>query len=334
MSSLPRLVVILAALSCAPAVFGQARGNPTGPPDELPLPPSPPREQREDWPGRDEEAEKAKADEERRRREAERSFLPESDAPWGLPAAMLAQLAEVAERYRARARGFSATETAVSVKYNDGQEAGDEDVRRYAYLLQTAPGSPDIGELRNALNERGEPGRPADDRELFPPAYAWVFLFSRFHEPYFQFRDLGESLDGFDLVRTVQFRGSLPFTDGKDIRQWEGLIILDAVELIPIEILAQPSDQDTRLKALYEVWARSFNLIGYRTGPRPFGYRCQVEFRLRLESLSYPTYLRYESFRAIGRDQRVRWSASMRNYDGYKLFGVETREQVEPATAP
>jgi hypothetical protein len=170
------------------------------------------------------------------------------------------------------------------------------------------------------------------DPERFPPAYAWVFLFSAFHEPYFEYRDLGESLDGFDLVRTIQFRGGLPFTDGRDIRQWEGLVILDAANLTPIEILAQPSDQDVRLRAMYEAWAHSFNLVGYRSGPRPFGYRCQVEFRLRLEGLSYPTYLRYESFRAVGREQRVRWTASMRTYDGYKLFGVETVEEVEPAS--
>ena len=325
-------MVGFAAIALAPAVFAQARGNPTGPPDELPLPPSPPKEQREDWPGRDEEAEKRAAEEERRRQEemAERSFLPVSDAPWGLPEPMLARLADVAERYRVKARGFSAVETAVSVKYDDSNEAGNEDVRRYAYLLQTTEGSPDIGELRNLLNERGEPGRLVDDRELFPPAYAWVFLFSSFHEPYFKFRDLGESLDGFDLVRTIQFRGGLAFTDGKDIRQWEGLVILDAVSLTPIEILAQPTEQDARLRALYEIWARSFNLIGYRTGDRPFGYRCQVDFRLRLAGLTYPTFLRYESFRAVGRRQTVRWSASMRTYDGYKLFGVETTEGIEP----
>ena len=59
----------------------------------------------------------------------------------------------------------------------------------------------------------------AIDEEPFPPAYAWVFLFSRFHEPYFVFRLLDTKFDGFDYVHEIQFKGSLSFTDGKDIRQ-------------------------------------------------------------------------------------------------------------------
>ena len=39
---------------------------------------------------------------------------------------------------------------------------------------------------------------------------------------------LGDGFEGFDWVRRIQFRGALPFTDGRDIRQWEGTVLVDA----------------------------------------------------------------------------------------------------------
>ena len=64
-------------------------------------------------------------------------------------------------------------------------------------------------------------------------------MFSDVKEPYFDFRLVETRFDGFDLVHEIQFRGSLPFTDGKDIRQWEGVVLIDAFKFTPLEIRRQ-----------------------------------------------------------------------------------------------
>src|SRR5262249_51851573 len=149
-----------------------------------------------------------------------------------------------------------------------------------------------------------------EEESKFPPAYAWVFLFSRFDQPYFMYRSLGERFEGFDWVHEIQFRGALPFTDGKDIRQWEGTVLVDAATYAPVEIRAEPSSQRDRIKAMFEHWNRSFNIVGIKTAPRPFGYRCRVTFGLRQDRLNFPTELRYDTFRAVGAKQFIPWMAS------------------------
>jgi hypothetical protein len=233
--------------------------------------------------------------------------------------------------YERRATGFTAMETARSARY-EGGEAGKEDVRRYAYILQTAEQRIGVDEIRNSIGKRGDLGGRVDDGERFPPAYGWIYLFHEVNQPFFSYRLLGDGFEGFDWVRRIQFRGALPFTDGRDIRQWEGVILVDAVTNTPIEIRAQPSSQVERLRQQFQNWSKSFNLAGYRTGPRPFGYRCEVEFRERRVGLTYPSRLRYDTFRAVSPRRTVRWAASSRFYSDYRLFGVETEETVGGAS--
>ena len=63
---------------------------------------------------------------------------------------------------------------------------------------------------------------------------------------------MGDRFDGFDWVREIQFRGTLGFTDGDDIRQWEGIVTVDAATFTPIQIQAQPRAQDERIKEMYD----------------------------------------------------------------------------------
>lgn len=254
-----------------------------------------------------------------------------SDRPWGLPPDLAEALARRADAYRDFATRFTSDETVRTATYDETGEASKETTRRYAYLLERTGEVPGVRELRQRLDEAGAPrGGEVDDEEVFPPAYAWVFLFSRFHQPYFAYRDLGEQMEGFHWVRRIQFRGALPFTDGKDIRQWEGVVLVDAAASTPVSVLAQPSAQSERLAALFDRWSQAFNLIGMHLAPRPFGYLCRVEFRLVREGLTFPTELRYDTVRAVGRSSAVRVSASTRTYAGYRFFKTGTEETIEP----
>jgi len=121
-------------------------------------------------------------------------------------------------------------------------------------------------------------------------------------------------------VHEIQFRGSLPFTTGQDIRQWEGAVLIDAVNYTPLEIRAEPLGQGERIDALYRQWSSSFNLLGMRTGQKPLGYRAHIQFRHKQEGLSFPTELRYDTFRAVSPTQIVPHRASTRVYDDYRIF--------------
>lgn len=257
---------------------------------------------------------------------------PSGDESWGLPVEMLEGLAQRADLYKEFALRFTCTEKLRSAHYDQSSEASRESSQRYSYMLERDPAGEGLREYRQELRKkRGEPrpGRAVDDEEeeRFPPAYAWVFLFSRFNQPYFMYRDLGDRFEGFDWVHEIQFRGALPFTTGKDIRQWEGIALVDAVTLTPVEIRAEPAAQKERVRALFNRWTQSFNLLGYRLAPRPFGYRCRVMFDLRTqEKLSFPTELRYETFRAVGPKQNVPWQASVRLYEDYRFFKTSTTD--------
>ncbi len=250
------------------------------------------------------------------------------EAPWRIDDPLLRDLAHEADVYKDYALRFTCLENVRLAKYDESGEASDESTRRYAYLLEREPEGETLREFRQKVREDGTPrGDEVKDEEPFPPAYAWVELFSRFNQPYFAYRDLGDRFDGFDWVREIQFKGALPFSDGKDIRQWEGTVLVDAVTATPLSITAQPTAQDQRVKALFDRWSRGFNFMGMHLAPRPFLYHCEVEFRLRKDGLTFPTELRYDTLRATSPKATVPWQASTRTYEDYRFFKTATTEK-------
>ena len=307
--------MLILALTAAGGAMAQVPGDPMGDPIPDPLP-SRPKPKKED-------GEKTKP--------AWEELYRESDAPWELPATISMTLASRADAYQEFARKFTCTETARSAKYRDN-EASKELNRKYSYLLITEPSVGSFQESRHKIKKDGKVQRDeVKDEEKFPPAYAWVFLFSSFNQGYFAYRDLGDYFDGFDWVREIQFKGSFRFTDGKDIRQWEGIALVDAATLTPLEIRAEPIGQRDHIRALYRKWSTAFNLAGLRFAPRPFGYSCKVNFRLRKSRLTFPTQLRYDTYRVVSKDQTIPWKASTRDYTGYRFFNVGTTEEVGDA---
>lgn len=256
------------------------------------------------------------------------AVVPESDQPWVIGAELKARLFAKAATYYEYTDRFTCDETARLAEYDAEGSVGNEKVNNYGYLLIREGG----GRLREYRQRIAKDGtvRPdeVEDQEPFPPAYAWVFLFSRFNEPSFSYRYVADRFDGFDWIHEVQFRGSHPFSDGKDIRQWEGTVLIDAVTFTPIEIRAEPAGQRDRIEALYQQYNKSFNIMGFRTKPKPLGYRADIQFRYRRDGLTFPTELRYDTFRAVSVNQVVPTKASTRVYDRYKIYKIDTKEQV------
>ncbi len=313
-----RMVRAVAAAVAAVALSAALGRQEPWPPEGPPLPPAPrplPEDRAPAAPAPPEEA-------------AE----PRPERPWHIGDDVRAKLARAASRYREHALRFTCIETVRAASYDEQEEASEESVRRYAYLLEREGSSETLREYRQAVRDDGTPkGREVRDEDPFPPAYAWVQMFDEFHQSYFAFRDLGERFEGYDWVREVEFLGALPFTDGKDIRQWSGTVLVDAMTWSPVEIRAVPSGQEARLRAVYARWSQAFNLFGFRLAPKPLIYSCFVQFGLRRDGLSFPTELRYDTRMAVSATRSVPRRASSRRYEDYRFFKTAT---VETPGAP
>jgi hypothetical protein len=247
------------------------------------------------------------------------TLLPDDGSPWGLSPELAERLAAVAERYLEYAVKFTSVETVRKARF-DGEEAKKESSRKYGYLLERGADQ-SIREFRQKMKSDGTiTDSEVNDAEAFPPAYAWVFLFSRANQPYFAYRERGDRFEGYDWVRVVEFKGAVPYTDGKEIRQWDGVVLIDATTLTPVEIRAEPSHQAERLRMLFDRWSQSFNIVGFRVGPKPFGYSGRVLVQTRRDELTFPTQLRYTE----------PTEASTRDYAEYRFFKTATEEKSGP----
>jgi hypothetical protein len=288
------------------------------PPENQPIPPPTPR--------RDEPSDQTKDTADEGPDPAYMTLLPDDGSPWGLKPELAARLAAVAEQYLVYAVKFTCTETVRKAKFEDG-EAKKETHKQYGYLLERGDGQA-IAEYRQKMKSDGTvTDSSVNDPEAFPPAYEWVFLFSKVNQSYFAYRERGDRFEGYDWVRVFEFKGAIPYSDGRDIRQWDGVVLVDATTLTPVEIRAEPGRQQERLKLMFDRWAQSFNMIGYRTGARPEGFSGRVIFQTRQDKLSFPTELRYTTFRAVSPKRTAPVDASTRNYAGYHFFKTETNEK-------
>jgi hypothetical protein len=251
------------------------------------------------------------------------SLLPDDGSPWGVAPELAARLAGVATKYLDYAVKFTCTETVRKARFDDG-EAKKETSKRYGYLLERGDGQT-ILEFRQKMKGDGTvTTSEINDTE----AYAWVFLFSQANQPYFAYRERGDRFEGYDWVRIFEFKGAIPYTDGRDIRQWDGVALVDATTLTPVEIRAEPSHQQERLKVLFSRWSQSFNIVGGRVGPKPIGFSGRVMLQTRRDQLTFPTQLRYSSFRAITSKSTEPTEASTREYSSYQFFRTETNERA------
>ena len=254
------------------------------------------------------------------------TLLPDDGSAWGLTPELGARLAAVADKYLKYAVKFTCTETVRKAQFDEG-EAKKETYRSYGYLLERGDGQT-ILEFRQKMKSNGTvTTTEVNDAEAFPPAYAWVFLFSQANQPFFAYRERGDRFEGYDWVRIFEFKGAIPYTDGRDIRQWDGVVLVDATTLTPVEIRAEPSHQQERLKLLFARWSQSFNIVGGRVGPKPVGFSGRVMLQTRRDQLTFPTQLRYSAFRAVTQKSTEPTEASTREYSSYQFFETGTNEK-------
>jgi hypothetical protein len=119
------------------------------------------------------------------------TLLPDDGSPWGVAPEVATRLAGVAAKYLDYAVKFTCTETVRKAQFDD-REAKRETSRNYGYLLERGDGQT-IREFRQKMKSDGTvTTSEVNDAEAFPPAYAWVFLFSKASQPYFAYRERGD----------------------------------------------------------------------------------------------------------------------------------------------
>jgi hypothetical protein len=163
-------------------------------------------------------------------------------------------------------------------------------------------------------------------------------------EPFVSFRDAGERQDGFRRLRTLEFRGAIPYRDGADAREWEGRLHVDADTFQLVSVEAVPASQPARLRAAYHRYERSTRvsltlfggaLFSSRTGQRPIGRRLRVRFDLSQDGLVLPMHAEMDIIRQVsgaGAERRLR--TVQRVYEDCRQFSTEERERFQSLAAP
>jgi hypothetical protein len=251
------------------------------------------------------------------------------DAGRVLEPSVLDRLSRRSSSYEDVALRFACTERARWVRYDEAGAVKEGATKQRVYLLVRPANGFDVEERRDGR----EPRRPF----ATPPALSWALMFGDFYRPYFSYRDLGNVREGLDEVRRIGFRGAIPFRDGTDIRQWEGVVTLDAAGLWPIEVMAWPINQEARVEALYLREQRSMKisvgllggtLLERHSARKPLLELCLVRFAGQRIGLPLPAALELRTSRLVARDRAIPWSASLREYSDYRFFEVETSERA------
>ena len=243
-----------------------------------------------------------------------------------VPTQLLGRLAAKAELNRSIAKKFACMEEV----YREGKLA-----KSFDYLLGETP-QRDI----EALRFKGR--RRASFSDSFPPAFAWSLLFSGANQAFFTYRYLGESLDGYDLTHRITFRGTLSFQQGRDIREWEGSVIIDRTTLEIIRVEAVPRIYAQVLEFKRAQYRRSFTIgffgipIRFRRAPRV--QVLEIEFNdIPVENdlsealdpkaiiVRFPSTLVWLDYKVNFEDELVHKKTEERRYLEYRFFDVGTR---------
>lgn len=262
--------------------------------------------------------------------ESAREYLPvlkETGRPWGLSEAMLERLAEQADRHAEVALRFTCDETVFVARYGGDESADKEKSRKFAYFLVRDRSDGSLTEHRRKLSGGGSKGSFRDD-DLVPPPFAWPTLFSVPNRPYFSFRYAGEHGQGFERLHEIQFRGVLPYGGGRDIREWEGTIRIDAATWTPVSIVAEPRGQHGRIQEVHRRYVQALKILGISLRPRPLGVRLELTFGQLHEERRLPTRSRVDRFQAVSSKHVIPLRASTRIYENYRFTRVDTEQEL------
>jgi len=270
----------------------------------------------------------------------------EPDAPSReLPQQLLTDLAVRSARYLEQAPRFHCVESVRNIRY---RETGRR-VRESEYLFE--PGGTHDGNVVPDFRFRVRPEgrirtRHSRHTDTFPSTADWVKLFSAENQPWFIYRDLGIRVEGFDLVREIEFRGWFPLVDGRDIREWEGTALVEVTRMNLVEVRARPLNQEARVAKLFDRWSRAFKIkVGISAGPflmpfvtfrlarKPLAHDLFLRFDHPHDDVRLPTELRYETRRQVSPDDSVAQSTSVRRYGecGLRTSELGALDPPDPA---
>lgn len=246
--------------------------------------------------------------------------LGKLSAPWTLPDEMIERLARRAEEYEQAALSLECRETMHRVKFPRPGKAAERIVGEVTYLLKLEDGSLIPVRLRDRSLRRSS-------KIAAPPAFAWTQLFALHNQPYMAYRDVGEVPYAFGMAREIQFRGALPYTDGKDIREWEGTVLVDMFSLLPLEIDARPRSFWPRLRHQHDAYNRSFKFVFFglpiRFKKKPFGERVQVRFDMQSNGLTLPVAAHVDRVEMVLPDRVIVRRRTVVDYDTYQFLDAD-----------
>lgn len=276
---------------------------------------------------------------------ADLSFHQESNLPyepfspqWGsdIPPELLERLAARAELNRTMAKKFKCSEE-ISRDYSE--------FKVFDYLLHEPPknrhaSATDVEPLRFKENGTSK----ANYSDSIPPAFVWSYLFSNAYQSNFTYRYLGESVGGYRPAHRIAFRGIRRFDGGTDIREWEGIAIVDAGTHEITRIEAAPRNYAPIVEYKRRKYQMSFNLAGIRFRKKPRVYVLHIDFRAipigadssrssvddphREEDavMNLPIRVVWQEYRVNASGGVSRKRTEERRYFDYRFFDVEARE--------
>jgi len=237
----------------------------------------------------------------------------QQDTPWGLPNELLERLADQAEAYGTATMNLTFRESTQRLKYPRGR-INEGAVRQSDYVFTL-----DDGVMVSVPAKGHGSSTKRYGKSKAPPAHAWMQLFSGTNQPYFAFRDLGEVPHAFGKARKIQFRGSLPYDDGADIRQWEGTVLIDSYSLQLLELDAEPLHLWPRLEQQRRKYVQSFKLVLFvqliRFKKRPIAERVHVRFDVQPNGMWLPADSDVERFELVAPDRALMRSRLVKQFE-------------------
>jgi hypothetical protein len=121
-----------------------------------------------------------------------------------------------------------------------------------------------------------------------PLDYEWTMLFSPENQPFFLYYEIADTTDGLGGSLEVGFRGAIPFKNGRDIREWEGVVTINRYTERVEQVTARPANQGARISALRRRYKRQLKLsLAYFGGPQILRMRLGPPIELRQLTLTF-----------------------------------------------
>ncbi len=247
-----------------------------------------------------------------------------------LPDGLLDKLSEKSEEYEHYALKFVCTEIFRKASYSASKkEYRRERLEHRDYLLEVNPYRGSFSAYRQKSMETASgQGRTMIDFEInFPEAYSWVSIFSKNFRNTMKYGYFGKEIYFYKLAHVISFRGFQPYSDGRDIRQWEGKIWVEEGTWNILRVEAKPIHQDDILELKRLEYNRAFSFMGIKFKKKPIGYSCTIYFDFEQEGLSFPTEAHNEMFEPISEKETVPHSKIVLSYADYHFFKTESREE-------